>query len=813
MEMVARAYELGEKSIIDFRKLFLPSDDDVECAGFHHDWDKQLREGTGHYAVEAFRESGKALALDTKVPTPDGWKIIADINPHDYVFGDDGSPVEVLGVSDVYYDHDCYRFTFDDGSVVVCDGGHLWTVLNKHHRKIETLTAAEMYEGQVLCERADGYQEKAYRVDLCNPVMYLEKKLLIDPYLLGVWLGDGDSTQAIISVWTEIIDEFTSLLVSSGADISLCSNVKSNCRRVYFKEFKCKLKALNLLSNKHIPTEYIYSSVEQRLELVRGLIDTDGSLSTKGTKAGIVEFSNTNKLIVDGLCEILGSLGIKYTVRECIAKPCGKDCGVYWKVAFKTQHKVAKLKYKDNTKYDCSPRCLKRTIKSIERVNSVPCKCLFVNNISHLFLITDRFIPTHNSQYVIRSFCLYRLVYPVEKQSYIVILKANQTEASKKLKEISTEYQSNPWLKSNLISVNEDNGRAFDVVVKDKSGNNINIRIEAYGKGSAIRGISFFNKRPHIIIADDLQDLGDSQSEAIQNDDWEWFTSDVLFLGKKTRIFMIGNNLGAACLIERVAESADRLNFTFVRIPILDEHDKSNWESYWHTEDIIAERNNQREIGNISSWMREKMCLAVAPEKQVFKREYFKYYDQSNLNLRNLSIFTTVDVAIGQKDTADYTSVCTIGVNSDNHWFLLDIDYGRKNPSEQIDAIFKAVSKWHPLTVGVEKVAYQAALEHFLIKEMPLRNIFFTIKALLAAGKKEMRIETLQPRFVAGTIWFPMGASFLTELELELLSFPKGLHDDLIDSLAYHSQIASAPVGGWGDSENSLFDIPMAGAM
>lgn len=391
----------------------------------------------------------------------------------------------------------------------------------------------------------------------------------------------------------------------------------------------------------------------------------------------------------------------------------------------------------------------------------------------------EAFRESAKGQYAIRGFCLYRLVYPVEKQSYIVIVKANQTEASKKLREISVEYQTNPWLKTNLIRINEDNGRAFDVIVKDKDDREINVRFEAFGKGAAIRGISYFNKRPHIIIADDLQDLEDSKSETIMDDDWAWFCSDVLFLGKKTRIFLIGNNLGDKCLIERVALNAKLLKFDFVRIPILNDEGKSNWESYWHTEDILKEREDHRKMGEISAWMREKMCLSVAPEKQIFKKEYFKYYDPTVLRIGELSVYTCVDVAISQSDRADYTSVCTIGVNKKNHWFILDIIYGRMNPSEQIDAVFDSVARFRPIAVGIEKVAYQAALEHFLQKEMPVRNIFFVIKPLDSANKKELRIETLQPRFTTGTMWFPSGAGFLTELELELLSFPKGLHDRL----------------------------------
>lgn len=422
----------------------------------------------------------------------------------------------------------------------------------------------------------------------------------------------------------------------------------------------------------------------------------------------------------------------------------------------------------------------------------------------------EAFRESAKSQLVIRGFLLYRLVYPIHEQSYIIILKANQTEASKKLKEIANEYQSNPWLSSNLVKINEENQKAFDVDVKDKYGKVINIRIEAYGKGSSIRGISYFSKRPQIIVCDDLQDLSDSQSTSIQTQDWEWFTSDVLFLGKKTRIFMIGNNLGEACLIERVASGKSELGFDFVRIPILDEFGKSNWDSYWDTKSILDEREKHRKLGTISQWMREKMCIAIAPEKQIFKKEYYKYYSPDELDKGSLSIYTTVDLAISQKDTADFTSICTVGVNKDNHWFLLDITFGRFDPSQTIDKIFDVVQKYKPLFVGIEKVAFQASIRHFLEKEMPKRNCFFTVKDLLAEKKKELRIEMIQPRFVTGTMWFPENAQFLGELEQELLAFPKGLHDDLIDSLAYMEQIALPPVGSWGGVKSE--DIPYAGS-
>ena len=171
--------------------------------------------------------------------------------------------------------------------------------------------------------------------------------------------------------------------------------------------------------------------------------------------------------------------------------------------------------------------------------------------------------------------------------------------------------------------------------------------------------------------------------------------------------------------------------------------------------------------------------------------------------LSDLNIYTTVDLAISQKPNADYSAIVTVGVNREGHWFILDVEYGRYDPTTTIDAVFDAVKKWRPLAVGVEVVAYQAAIQHFLEKEMPHRGIFFRITPLKAEKKKEIRIDTLQPRFAVGTVWFKARALWLQELEAELLAYPHGAHDDIIDALAYMEQMATEPyTSSWGGSED-----------
>ena len=421
----------------------------------------------------------------------------------------------------------------------------------------------------------------------------------------------------------------------------------------------------------------------------------------------------------------------------------------------------------------------------------------------------EAFRESGKSVIVIRSHSLYRLVFPSKEYNFIVIIMANQTLASARLKDLAEDYLADPKLCANLVEVKKNNDKTFEVVVKDIYGNPINVRIDAYGKGSSVRGLLHGETRPKLIIIDDPQDLEDMGSETVLEKDYNWFLSDIAFLGKKCRIFMIGNNLGEACLIERVINNKEYLGFQAERIPILRDGEPT-WGGKYTKEFIDTERETYEKLGKIDIWYRERMCEAISPDSQIFKTEYFKEFRWKDLRIPELNIFMTVDLAISQKATADFTSIMVVGVNKDNHWFILDCSYGRFDPTKTIEEIFRMVGKWSPQKVGVEKVAYQAALSHFLEKEMPRRNMFFTITQLKAQRKKEERISALQPRFSSGSVWVPENAGdWWTELKGEMLAFPHGVHDDLLDSLAYVEQIAVTPIKRKFNLKNPIY----AGAM
>lgn len=792
IEQEAKALEMAYNSLVDFRRIYMPAPDESDPAPFHHQWSDILLRGKKHFAVEAFRESAKALALDTPILTTNGWKTMGTILVGDYVYSPTGKPVRVVATSEIFH-KDCYKVTFDDKTEVVACEDHLWTVHDKHCRRDKTHTTKHMAENFKLGKPRNGYQEYAYRIPCSAPLDMPERVLPVHPYLLGLWLGDGAKSSPIISVGKEDIENTLANIKQYWDRVSIRPDNGGNYV-VSLLGIIDKFRELNLIKNKHIPDEYLHASVEQRLELLQGLIDSDGTICHDGTKSGTVTFCNTNSFIIDGICELIGSLGIKYTCIEKPAKLYGRFISKSWCVSFKTSLLVTKLERKNNTMTLQHKRSLARSIVSIEKVETVPTRCLRVDSEDGLFLITNRFITTHNSVLVIRAHTMYRLVFPSEAYNFIVIIMANQTLASARLKDIVADYKSNPKLCANLVEVKKDNEKTFEAVVKDIYGKPINVRIDAYGKGSSVRGLLHGETRPKLIIIDDPQDLEDSNSEGVLEKDYNWFLSDIIFLGQKSRIFMIGNNLGESCLIERVIANKEYLGFNTQRLPILYEG-KSQWPSKYTLEFIDRERETFEKLGKIDTWYRERMCESISPDSQLFKEEYFKVFSWSDLKIPQLNIFITVDLAISQKKTADYTSIMVVGVNQDNHWFLLDCSYGRYDPTQTIEEIFRLVGKWNPQKVGVEKVAYQAAMSHFLEKEMPRRNMFFTIEQLRAARRKEERIAALQPRFAAGAIWRPTDAgAWWEEMKGELLAFPNGIHDDLIDSLAYVEQIAVSPV-------------------
>ena len=170
----------------------------------------------------------------------------------------------------------------------------------------------------------------------------------------------------------------------------------------------------------------------------------------------------------------------------------------------------------------------------------------------------------------------------------------------------------------------------------------------------------------------------------------------------------------------------------------------------------------------------------IAEEDQLFKEQYFRYYQQRP---NRLYVCMTLDPAASLEDGADYFAINVSGMDEFHNIYVLDTLKGRWRPSEQIENIFTTYLKWRPSNVGIETVAYQKTLKYSLEEKMREKRVHFPLHELKRGANttKELRIKALEPYYRANKVFH---ANWMKSLEAELLEFPKGRHDDEIDSLA-----------------------------
>jgi replicative DNA helicase len=343
----------------------------------------------GHFTVfQAPEGIGKQLPNSTLIPTLGGFRLLGDIEVGETLFGEDGVPTKVTAITETQHGVSCYNIVFSDGSQQIAGGPHRWGVYTTDN-KYEVKTTEEMYSEGVL--RGEGVAK--FSVPICKPVQYEQKELPIDPYTLGMWLGDGHSASQSIFVGYDDADTFESLFeVERRSDEKTCINYW--VKGLTFED----LRVAGLIDNKHIPVDYFHASVAQRLSLLQGMMDSDGSVTGVGC-----EYYSSNRILAEDFMELARSLGYKCRIREKEAKLYGKSCGLTYTVWFLAHGEFEVFKYprkQSKVVYCKTFRATRKTIRHIEPVESVPSRCLTVDNDSHLFLCGEHYTVTHNTEFM-----------------------------------------------------------------------------------------------------------------------------------------------------------------------------------------------------------------------------------------------------------------------------------------------------------------------------------------------------------------------------------------------------------------------------
>lgn len=341
-------------------------------------------------------EVGKALKNGSIVYTDSGTKEIQNLKVGDYIYDNTGTLVKVLNVIPQPY-RKLYKITLKDKRTINCSPEHLWTVWDTWYGKIVTKTTEELLESLYI---SNNKKRNRYFIYNTKPLLFENKNLTINPYVLGVWIGDGcKNTTSFASLDNEIVNIVNNIVKkdklyvkSKGIDHNIISLKKSKTN--YLKE---QLKKYNILNNKRIPKDFLYSSFEQRLELLQGLMDTDGYCSNKN---GNIQFCQTKNDLADDIEFLIRSLGIACYRKK--KKTKAQETNVFTLFTdlpiFKLTRKLNNLLNKGNNLKSKSYK-EKVAITKIEESNYDFSTCITISNNTGLFL-TDNFIVTHNSPFI-----------------------------------------------------------------------------------------------------------------------------------------------------------------------------------------------------------------------------------------------------------------------------------------------------------------------------------------------------------------------------------------------------------------------------
>jgi hypothetical protein len=361
---------------------------------------------------------GKAAAIDSHVLTPNGYVMMGDIKVGDYVIGSNGKPTEVIGVFP-QGKKDLYKITFTDGTVVETCDEHLWAVQTTNHKK--------RGGGYVVKELKDLIGDLTYGnkgnlkwyIPIVEPVKFKKQKIGVDPYILGVLLGDGGISYKSRITLTNIDDQlltevsnrlpqYHQLKKGHGYSYSITCNLP-NTQKGFNNEITKYLKEYGLMGTKSdtkfIPKNYIYNTKKIRLEVLQGLLDTDGYCSEKGT----IQHYSVSKQLSDDVKEIIQSLGGiakqttkmgSYRLPNGQIKICKKsyiltinipENIIPFRLSRKRKNMVTSKKYNPS-----------RGIKNIEYSRTFEAQCISVEAEDHLYVM-DEYVVTHNTKSAIAA--------------------------------------------------------------------------------------------------------------------------------------------------------------------------------------------------------------------------------------------------------------------------------------------------------------------------------------------------------------------------------------------------------------------------
>jgi len=469
---------------------------------------------------QAARAVGKALALDTPIPTPAGWTTMGALKVGDVVYDEQGKPTAVTDAFPVMVGRPCFDVVFDDGTTITADVDHRWFTWDKNAR-VGRRSPTVRTTGEIAATLRYG-KENNHSIAVAEPLDAPHIDLPIPPYTLGAWLGDGSSYRAHLTAHApddvEILghigdDGFKVVRLTDEHQYALHYphpvNHKTGTVGAHLVRLGVcpKRSGQPLISMKHIPPMYLRASATQRLALLQGLMDTDGHI-TKG--AGRCEITLKSERLARDAYELLLTLGQKPYFEKRTAICNGVDAGPVYRVGFRPRNiqpfrlrrKAARV-----TPVAQDRRVAHRRIVDVRPVPSVPVRCIAVDSPNHLYLAGTGMVPTHNTERIIARVCVFWFNYSREE---LVLVAPEGTHMGSLTERIETKFTGS-WILSNVIVPGRRGITRRPFKINFVNGTRVQGRLPQK-TGLGVKGI-----HPVILEVDEAQDVSDATWKELPN--------------------------------------------------------------------------------------------------------------------------------------------------------------------------------------------------------------------------------------------------------------------------------------------------------
>lgn len=371
--------------------------------------------------------SGKPHPHGTIIQTPSGPIKFGDLKIGDEVWGSNGKPTKVIGVHEQGL-VETYRVTFSDGTSVLTGPDHLWEVYSRYGKrrtwcKKDVLSTLEIKKSGL--RAGNNNRELKYRIPLIEPVEYSEKQLLIPPYTMGALIANGDTRASTPSVRTPDVQVYERCLTEGIKSSGMVTYAKDECPQFRVLDTAKHIRAYGLdvkSGQEFIPEDYLMSSVKQRLFLLRGLMDGDGSNPAKYPDhhhKSSLSYSTTSEQLSKDMVVLVNSLGGTATV--CATHREDVTYDVLYSLSIMLPNKIREGLFTERKEFESSPTTVHvphRAITSIEKEGIDNQRCITVEADDSLYSITENYILTHNSVMSMNLFQRMRIMNPDIKILY-----------------------------------------------------------------------------------------------------------------------------------------------------------------------------------------------------------------------------------------------------------------------------------------------------------------------------------------------------------------------------------------------------------